>query len=362
MKAGRALFISAYLPSEEIPAAGNRLSGAALKDFASRFEVVDLVSFCNGMTKGYDDPFPVPAGVNTVLFDVDMKARLVAMVLHPFSPSGVAVRHYLARRKVTDLLSHHAYDEIFVDFTQGLGAIDQKLWPKVTLRLHDVMSQLYRRQAAQGISASGLIGKLELSRCLAWEPHALRRVGKLQALTAKDAALVRQLSGRDDAEVVPPSGFLIVEGRQPAGIDPNMILFWGNMGRKENVDAVLYFEKRILPAIREKVPNAYLVAAGANPPKSAMALTGPHVTWTGFVESPDEYFRRCAVGIAPLLSGAGIKIKVLEFIHSGIPTVASSVGAEGIAEHENLTTEDDPKLFAEACVAIMRGNNLRSGA
>ena len=51
---------------------------------------------------------------------------------------------------------------------------------------------------------------------------------------------------------------------------------------------------------------------------------------TGYVEDLREYYRRCTVFIAPLLTGSGIKNKILEAMAAGIPIVSSSVGVDGI--------------------------------
>ena len=353
MKSGRALFISAYLPSTNVPAAGNRLSGSALEDYASRFETVDVVSFCNATTRDFERDFKDYPNTHSTLFNITKSRRLGAMLRHPLLPSGVAVRRYLAASHVRDLLARHQYDEIFVDFIQALGIVDDTLWPKVHLRLHDVMLQLYRRQGKE-LSPAGLIGRVETARCAGWEPDALRRVGRLSCLTEKDADIIRGFTGPRQIDIAPPSGFFVVKGRVPAGIDPHMILFWGNMSRKENVDAVLHFTRNLLPAIRAEIPEARLVAAGANPPQSAMEATGGDVTWTGFVDTPDELFLSCGIGVAPLLSGAGVKIKVLEFLHSGIPTVATMVGAEGIPADPLLHVHDDDASFIRTCISLIR--------
>ena len=51
---------------------------------------------------------------------------------------------------------------------------------------------------------------------------------------------------------------------------------------------------------------------------------------TGYVEDLRDYYHRCTVFIAPLVTGSGIKNKVLEAMAAGIPVVTSSIGIDGI--------------------------------
>ena len=52
---------------------------------------------------------------------------------------------------------------------------------------------------------------------------------------------------------------------------------------------------------------------------------------TGFVDSPNQFFEDSMCMVVPLVIGAGIKIKVLEGLSSGIPVISNEIGIEGIA-------------------------------
>ena len=64
-------------------------------------------------------------------------------------------------------------------------------------------------------------------------------------------------------------------------------------------------------------------------PDSFDKLACDDVVIEGFVDSLDEVFQRCKVFVAPLVSGAGIKGKVLDAMSYGVPSVLSPVAAEG---------------------------------
>jgi hypothetical protein len=60
--------------------------------------------------------------------------------------------------------------------------------------------------------------------------------------------------------------------------------------------------------------------------------------------------------IAPIRFGAGVKIKTVEALEFGLPTVATVVGAEGIelgAHTDALSVSDDPAVQGERLIALL---------
>ena len=81
---------------------------------------------------------------------------------------------------------------------------------------------------------------------------------------------------------------------------------------------------------------------------------------TGFVDDPEEYYKRAALFVAPILTGGGIIVKVLDALAAGTPVVTTSYGNEGIGAipGRDLIVADDPGTFAEAVVSIMKDTEL----
>ena len=74
----------------------------------------------------------------------------------------------------------------------------------------------------------------------------------------------------------------------------------------------------------------------------------------GFVEDVREPLARYAVFVCPILSGSGVRVKLLEAFAAGIPVVSTTVGAEGLAakDGEFCALADDPAEFAERVLAL----------
>ena len=119
-----------------------------------------------------------------------------------------------------------------------------------------------------------------------------------------------------------------------------VILFFGAMGRQENSLSALWFIENVMPKISDL--SVKFVILGGNPPKELISKESPSVHITGFVDDIKPYFETAMCFVAPLILGAGIKVKILEALSSGIPVLTNKIGIEGIPArdgHEYLHCE-----------------------
>ncbi len=133
-------------------------------------------------------------------------------------------------------------------------------------------------------------------------------------------------------------------------------LFVGNFNHGPNEDAVVYFVKEIFPAVRRGIPGARLLVVGNNPTPTVKALACDDIVVTGWVPSMTPYLESARVSVVPLRYGAGVKGKVGETFAHGLPTVMTSIGAEGmnIVNGEHAFVADDPSEFAACAVNLYR--------
>lgn len=116
------------------------------------------------------------------------------------------------------------------------------------------------------------------------------------------------------------------------------IAFLGGYLHAPNVEAVNFFVKEVMPLLAIKAPQITFYIYGSKMPAAFNQFVASNVKRIGFVENLDEVYHRHRIFVAPLLSGAGIKGKVLESLAYGLPTVLSSVAAEGIGLAHNIST------------------------
>jgi glycosyltransferase involved in cell wall biosynthesis len=108
----------------------------------------------------------------------------------------------------------------------------------------------------------------------------------------------------------------------------------GNYRHPPNIDAALRLARSIFPAVRARVPGVQLELVGDHPPPELLRLRGKHISVTGRVADVRPYLDHAAVVVAPLGTGGGMRVKVLEALAGGKALVVSSLAAEGLQVHD----------------------------
>jgi GT2 family glycosyltransferase len=122
---------------------------------------------------------------------------------------------------------------------------------------------------------------------------------------------------------------LKLKGHQTPFEDREGVAFLGGYHHHPNVEAVEFFVEKVMPLLRATGKGIRFYVYGSRMPNKFEQLKSRDVIMEGYVESLDAVFERCRIFVAPLISGAGIKGKVLDAMSYGVPSVLSSIAAEG---------------------------------
>ena len=140
-------------------------------------------------------------------------------------------------------------------------------------------------------------------------------------------------------------------------IKPRHLVFSGVMRTPTNVQAVQWFAKNVWPTIRAVFPDATCSIVGREPSSEVRKLERlPGITVTGSVQDPSALIAEAAVCINPMQAGGGMQNKLIEYLASAKPTVATSVANEGIGAipGKHLLIADHPDKFANAIIELLR--------
>lgn len=112
--------------------------------------------------------------------------------------------------------------------------------------------------------------------------------------------------------------------------EPNTkdILFFGAMSRPENYLSAIWFIENVMPLLSDTGVRFLIV--GSKPSEELKKFQSNQIIITGFVDNTLPYFENSICLVAPLVLGAGIKVKILESMSSGIPVLTNDIGIEGI--------------------------------
>lgn len=208
----------------------------------------------------------------------------------------------------------------------------------------------------------------ELTRDKFFEKDA-RRYKRIETILAKAAEQVWCVTETDKENlqtVAPEAKIEVVPnihtlgGRGKSFVERRDLLFIGNFFHRPNTDAVYYFLDEIFPLVLEKIPTARFRIVGNGAPPEIFALSSANVLIEGFVPNVEPLFESCRVFVAPLRYGAGMKGKIGQALSFGLPTVTTSIGAEGmnLTDERQILIADEPEKFAEAVARLYESAEL----
>lgn len=134
----------------------------------------------------------------------------------------------------------------------------------------------------------------------------------------------------------------------------------GSMDWRPNIHGVTWFLNKVLPLLIREHYQFKIRLAGKNMPKNFLKLNGSNIIVDELVEDAISYQEDKTILIIPLLSGSGIRIKILEGMAMGKTIISTSIGAQGIAakHNENILIADTPELFASQIIKCLNSEGF----
>ncbi len=286
------------------------------------------------------------------------------------------------RTRLRALVLAHEIDLIQLEYSElgGLAALDLPV--PVILVEHDVSFRSQARQRAlafehrfapparRGKWHAWLLSTCDGLRRYHYEVKACARAAQIHVMSATDrdflapvlanqASRLRVIPNGVDTDFYRP----IDSSEAPAQPLRQGLLFVGSFPHLPNCDALEYFLAEIWPRVRQRLPQAALTVAGARPPAAVLALAGRDgIAVAGEVPDLRPLYQSHRALVVPLRAGSGTRLKILEALASGLPVIATSVGAEGIAAlpSRDLVIADTADAFAAAAVQLLLDDALMS--
>ena len=133
------------------------------------------------------------------------------------------------------------------------------------------------------------------------------------------------------------------------------LVFMGRMDYHANIDAALYFAKKIWPRVRARRPELRFAVVGSQPTNDVLALRDlAGVTVTGTVDDVRPFYHNALAAVVPLRVGGGTRLKILEAMAAGTPVVSTTLGAEGLAvtAGRDILIADSSEAMADTIASL----------
>jgi len=237
--------------------------------------------------------------------------------------------------RITEAQRAYDFDVILVQ-TPGLSVVlDTITGP---FKIIDAVDLWYERYLSFDRAGKGRL--LEHFRTPQVELQFYRRAADLTIASSLHDEAIMRADGHD------PNSLLHVPVAfepEPLAIEceePNL-LFAGASGLT-NVDALDYFIGSVMPHVRNKMKDAKLLLLRSDEEVRQRFGSSPGVECLPDIDDVRDAYHKARVAVVPLRLGSGIKIKVLESLAFGVPTIVSPVASQGI----------DLKLYAQRDVTL----------
>jgi glycosyltransferase involved in cell wall biosynthesis len=283
-----------------------------------------------------------------------LRRRVVPFVSTPAWATAVeSARYAESVQRVAATFRPDIVHVVYQVMAPYAGALDRCAAPRV-LTVYEPATAAARDQVTQRRGLRRLRARLEAAAWQRFERRAFNAMDGAVVLTARDGLAIAPVAGAIPTFRV-PLGVAPRAALDPRGAEPPTLLFVGNFMHPPNVDAALWLMREIFPRIAAVHPTARLHIVGPRATPAMARLAGGRVVLAGAVASVEPILDCAAVVVAPIRTGGGMRVKVLDALAAGKAVVATSRAAEGIdvePEH-HLLVADDAELFARRVCQLL---------
>ena len=306
-------------------------------------------------------------GIESVYVDLGVKVI----------PAGVAmlcgesynVRRYRSEafaKKLREVLQTGMFDVVHVEsvfLTPYVPLIRKHSQAKVILRAHNVEHLIWRSMAQSTRRGLRRWYLKHLSLTLrAYEVEHINDYDGVVCITHGDADFFRDNGCRRPVTVIPfgvESGQCRESGVR-CDVEHASVYHIGAMDWMPNQEGVRWLLDEVWPVVRREVPEARLYLAGRKMPVRWMENVIEGVVVVGEADDARRFAADKQICVVPLLSGSGIRVKIIEAMSMGKAVVATTVAAQGIGytDGEDILIADTPEQFAHQ-IASLVGDEAR---
>jgi glycosyltransferase involved in cell wall biosynthesis len=356
MEKRRILFIcnkSPWPEKEGGSIAMNRLI-EGLADAGNKVKVLAVNS-----EKYHVNPEDIPADYRSKtgieLVPVDLTVKLFPAFFNLFSQESYHVRRFISlafRKKLIEILQKETFDVVQMEtlfMAPYIDTVHRYSRAKIVLRAHNIEHLIWKRMAG---ATRNPLKKLYLRHLFTtlekYEKQVLDHFDAILPITEKDALFFRTYCHKPVKTI--PFG-IDLRNYSPATTPAEHALFHiGAMNWMPNEEGISWFLKEVWPALLQKYPGIKLYLAGRAMPAWLKNLEQKNVTIVGEVPDARRFILSKSIAIAPLFSGSGVRIKIIESMALGKAVISTTLGAEGISctHGKDIVLADTAGAFADA--------------
>jgi len=294
------------------------------------------------------------------IFDINTNIKPFDAFFNLFSKESYNVIRFFSKKFelfLMHLLKSEKFDIIQVEGTfvaMYYDVLSKYSHSPIILRQHNVEYQIWERLALNEKNPlKKWYLKLLSNRLKNFESEYNNKFDAIVPVTQDDAELFKNI-GHNRPVFVSPAGIDIKYWKPSQSENPFHIFHLGSLEWAPNREAILWFIKEVWPLILAIDKRFVLFVAGKNMPTDMKKMKIENVIMVGEVKDGAEFISDKAITVVPLLSGSGIRLKILEAMSASKLVISTTIGAQGIAYQngKDILIADSPADFASLFKSI----------
>lgn len=291
---------------------------------------------------------------------IDLRPHLLPASVAVLTGKSYHIQRYRSKafaNKLTEVLQADTYDIVLIEglfLTPYVPLIRQYSHAQVVLRAHNVEHRIWQ-QMAMGCHAPLKRSYLHhLARTLRnYELNHVNDYDAIVCISPIDADLFRNNGCHKPITSIPFG--ITPEPLEHIDVEPASLFHLGSMDWMPNIEGIDWFLQNVWPKLHSELPQTRLYLAGRKMPQRLIDSQIDGVSVVGEVADALYFIASKQINIVPLLSGSGIRVKIIEAMSASKTVVTTRIGAQGIDAHDGehlliADTADDFVRQIRRCV------------
>jgi glycosyltransferase involved in cell wall biosynthesis len=268
---------------------------------------------------------------------------------------SIDIRASLRRHKraFLEFCGGQSFDAVILAYPIALSFLHCNFFPRAVPVFY-AEDDLVFEKARQEILHSGnvltaLFKRFRYRQTVSYYRLCLRYLKKFITISPQESAVIHDIFPEVDAPVV-SYGIDCAEYPFLPLPQENTIGFVVNFNHPPNRDALVFLLDSVYPCIKKEFPGLRLFVAGKSIPPDCVqkypAASG--IVWQENVTDLRDFYKNIVLFVNPVVSGRGMRTKVIEAAAFGRPVVSTALGAEGLKQLA-ISTAETPDEFLTAC-------------
>lgn len=268
---------------------------------------------------------------------VDNRVKPIPALYNLLWRRSYHIQRFVSRayaQALTDMLQSTHYDVVQLEslyLAPYIPLIREHSSAIVAMRAHNLEGEIWERITANAHGIKQWYLRQLTRQLYRYEQQVMQQYDLLLTMSERDLEQYHQLGYAGEACVVPIG--LDIAGYRPtdkAYHGKPTLAFIGTLDWQPNIEGLAWFLSAVWPAVLTRMHHAELYIAGKGELPDFLRVPLAGVTVVGEVDSAVEFIDQHAIHVVPLLSGSGMRVKILEAMAMARVVVSTKIGMEGI--------------------------------